>query len=181
MSIGWQNFGTQIRSAKQPPTRPGVESVNERVLSSSHNLSSSHSGGFSGLLGSLGGGSIGVGALALTVDVVILLARRVDRDLNGDLTTLDLLAVHLLTSLLLELLGAECDETETTALAGLTASLQLLDHEAGNRAKGDLGLGGRVVLEDLKELKKTSVSYMGANLRNNILCPPSGRKGGWQP
>jgi hypothetical protein len=87
--------------------------------------------------------------------VVILLAGRVDRDLNGNLTALDLLAVHLVASLLLELLRAEGDESEATALAGLTASLQLLDHEAGDGAEGDLGLSGGVVLEDFKELEES--------------------------
>lgn len=122
-------------------------------LSNSRYLSGGSSGRLGGLLSGVGGSSAGVGGVTLTsLGVVVLLAGRVDRDLNGDLTALNLLAVHLVTSLLLELLGAESDETETAALAGLTASLQLLDHEAGNRAEGDLGLSGRVVLEDLKEL-----------------------------
>jgi hypothetical protein len=138
-----QSFGTQKRRAKQSPTCPGVEKASERVSSRCCNLSSSDSGSLGGLLSGLGGSSL-----------VVLLAGRVDRDLNGDLTAFDLLAVHLVASLLLELLGAEGDETETTALAGLTASLQLLDHEAGDGAEGDLGLSGRVVLEDLKELVK---------------------------
>jgi hypothetical protein len=92
--------------------------------------------------------------------VVILLAGGVNRDLNGDLTALDLLAVHLGASLLLKLLGTKGDETETTALAGLTASLELLDHETGNGAEGDLGLGGGVVLEDLKKLGTVSINTM---------------------
>jgi hypothetical protein len=90
--------------------------------------------------------------------VVILLAGGVDSDLDGDLTALNLLAVHLVASLLLELLGAESDETEATALAGLVAGLELLDHEAGDGAEGDLGGGGGVVLEDLKKLY--NVSYV---------------------
>jgi hypothetical protein len=125
------------------------------------NLSSSRDRGLSGLLGGIGGRGLSGGSVALgAVNVVVLLAGRVDRDLNGDLTALDLLSVHLLARLLLELLGAECDETETTALAGLTTGLELLDHEAGDGAEGDLGLGGGVVLEDLKELEQ-SVSSRG--------------------
>lgn len=97
-------------------------------------------------------GRSGSGVLGGSLGGIIFLSGRVNRDLNGDLTALDLLAIHLVASLLLELLRAQGDETETTALARLTASLELLDHEAGDRAKGDLGLGGGVVLEDLEEL-----------------------------
>jgi hypothetical protein len=104
--------------------------------------------------GSSSGGSGGGLTLSGGLHVVVLLSGRVNGDLDGDLTTLNLLSVHLRASLLLELLGAEGDETETTALAGLTTSLELLDHEAGDGTKSDLGLGGRVVLEDLEELYK---------------------------
>jgi hypothetical protein len=130
-----------------------VVRVVERASSSGRNLSGSRSGGLGGLLGGIGGGCVGGGGLALALHVVVLLAGRVNRDLNGDLTALDLLSVHLVASLLLEFLRAEGNETETTALARLTASLELLDHEAGNRAEGNLGLGGGVVLEDLEELE----------------------------
>ena len=152
----------------------------KRVSGSRRNLGGGHSRGLGGLLGGLGGSTVG-GSLALAaLEVVVLLARRVDRDLNGDLTALDLLAVHLAASLLLELLGAEGDETEATALAGLTTSLELLDHEAGDGAEGDLGLGGGVVLEDLKELEIVSAR---SRLRRNLYVPypPSGRKAGWRP
>jgi hypothetical protein len=127
---------------KQSPTRPVEVRLEGRVSSSCHNLSSSRSGGLGGLLGGIGGGRVGGGGLALAINVVVLLAGGVDRDLNSDLTALNLLSVHLVASLLLELLGAERNETETTALAGLTTSLQLLDHETGNGAEGNLGLGG---------------------------------------
>jgi hypothetical protein len=110
------------------------------------------SGGCGG--GSSSGGASGGLTLSGGLHVVVLLSGRVNGDLDSDLTTLNLLAVHLRASLLLELLGAEGDETETTALAGLTTSLELLDHEAGDGTKSDLGLGGRVVLEDLEELYK---------------------------
>jgi len=127
-------------------------------LSSSRYLGSGSGGGgrvLDDLLGSLVGGSgLGEGSLAVggRVGSIILLTGGVDRDLNGDLTALNFLAVHLGASLLLELLRAEGNETETTALAGLTAGLELLDHEAGDGAEGDLGLSGGVVLEDLKKL-----------------------------
>jgi hypothetical protein len=114
-------------------------------------------GGGGGGGSSSGGASGGSGSgltLGGSLHVVVLLSGRVNGDLDGDLTTLNLLSVHLRASLLLELLGAEGDETETTALAGLTTSLELLDHEAGDGTKSDLGLGGRVVLEDLEELYK---------------------------
>lgn len=111
------------------------------------------------LLGGLGSGALG--GLTLAIDVVILLSGGVDRDLNGDLTALNLLSVHLGASLLLKLLGTEGDETETTALARLTASLQLLDHETGNGAESDLSLGRGVVLEDLEKLKIVSIDKEG--------------------
>jgi hypothetical protein len=123
-------------------TRPATHLSNSRYLSS----------GGSGRLGSLLSG-VGVGGITLSsLDVIVLLSRRVDRDLNGNLTAFNLFAIHLVTRLLLELLRTERDETKTAALAGLTTSLQLLDHETGDGAEGDLGLGRRVVLEDLKEL-----------------------------
>jgi hypothetical protein len=143
---------------KQSPTHPDRVRASGSGSSGCSNLSSSRDRGLGGLLGGLSGGSLGGGSLAFGgVNGVVLLAGRVDRDLNGDLTALDLLSVHLLASLLLELLGAECDETEAAALAGLTASLELLDHEAGDGAEGDLGLGGGVVLEDLEELELVSI------------------------
>lgn len=132
-------------------------------LSSSRYLSGGggSSRSLGGLLGRLGGGSLSGGGLALgAIDVVILLAGGVDRDLNGDLTALDLLAVHLGASLLLELLRSEGDEAEATALAGLTTSLELLDHETRNGAEGDLGLGRGVVLEDLKKLRVVSMCFL---------------------
>lgn len=116
-----------------------------------------------GLLGGLGGsggwgslGGDGSGALCGGLGGIVLLAGGVDRDLNGDLTALNLLAIHLVASLLLKLLRAESDESETTALARLATSLELLDHEAGDGAEGDLGLGGGVVLKDLEELQFVS-------------------------
>lgn len=155
--------------------------VEERVSGSSRNLSGGCGGRLGGLLRGIGGGGVGVGGVALGgIDVVVLLAGRIDRDLNGDLAALNLLAVHLVASLLLELLGTESNETETTALAGLTASLQLLDHEAGDGAEGDLGLGGGVVLEDLKELGVVRISQK-IDDQQNVPCPPSGHKAGWRP
>jgi len=156
-------------------------------LSGSRYLSSGRGGGcrgLDGLLGCLvGGGSLGDRSLTLsgsTFRGVVLLAGGVDRDLNGDLTALDLLAVHLGASLLLELFGTKGDETEATALAGLTASLELLDHETGDWAEGDLGLGGGVVLEDLEKLGQVSDALEDSRLIN-VPYPPSGRMAGSQP
>jgi hypothetical protein len=96
-----------------------------------------------------------------SVGLLIGLVRAVDGDLDSDLTTLDLLSVHLLNSLLLKLLRGESNETEATSLASLATSLEFLDHEAGNGAEGDLGRGGLVVLEELKEL----VAYVSRQIK----------------
>lgn len=91
---------------------------------------------------SLGGGRLAVGlglALDRSVGVFVLLAGAVDGDLNGNLATLNLLAVHVGASLLLKLFGFESDETKATALAGLVASLELANHETRDGAESDLG------------------------------------------
>ena len=103
----------------------------------------------------LGGGwlSIGLGGtLNWSTWVLVLLAWAVDRDLNGDLATLDLLAVHVVACLLLQLLTSERNEAEATTLARLVACLELADHELGDRSKGNLGGGWVVVGEDLEKL-----------------------------
>lgn len=111
----------------------------------------------------LGSGRVDVGAalsgrrllcaaLSQGVRDLVLLAWAINRDLNGDLATLDFLAVHVGTCLLLQLLARERDEAEATALARLVASLQLANHELGNGTESDLGGGGRVVGEDLEQL-----------------------------
>ena len=94
------------------------------------------------------GGPLGL----LSLGGVILFAGAVDGDLDSDLATLNLLAVHLLDGLLLLLLRAESDETETTALTALVASLELLDHETRNGTQGDLGGDRLVGVEELLEL-----------------------------
>jgi len=108
-----------------------------------------------------GGGSIllsGSGGLLVLVgggvDIVILLSGAVNGDLDGNGTTINLLAVHLANSLGLELLVGKADKTEAAGLAALVASLELLDHEAGNGAQGNLGTDGLVGGEDLLELWK---------------------------
>lgn len=101
------------------------------------------------------GGSSAIGSLTLgswSISILIGLVWAIDGDLDGDLATLDLLSVHLRDSLLLQLLGGECNEAKSTTLAGLIASLELLDHEAGNRTKGDLGRGWLVGSEKFLEL-----------------------------
>ncbi len=96
-----------------------------------------------------------VGVLILGgLDIIIGLVRAVDGNLDSDLTALDLLAVHLSHGLLLQLLRGQGDEAESAALAGLAASLELLDHEAGDGAQGDLGRQGLVGVEQLLELNE---------------------------
>lgn len=121
------------------------------------------------LSGGLGGGSIllggsgGLGGLLVLVgggvDIVVLLSGAVNGDLDGNGTTINLLAIHLANGLGLELLVGEADETETAGLAALVASLELLDHEAGNGAQGNLGTDGLVGGEDLLELWKWLAPY----------------------
>jgi hypothetical protein len=102
-----------------------------------------------------GAGSVGLGGtIGERVGVLVLLARAVNSDLDGDLATLDLLAVHIGTGLLLHLLSGKSNKTEAAALAGLVTSLELADHEFGDGTESDLG-GGRLVLsEDLEELER---------------------------
>ena len=90
-------------------------------------------------------------ASGLRVDV--LLAWAIDGDLDGNLTAFDLLAIHLADSLLLQFLRAKRDESETTALARLTTSLELLHHVALDGTESDLGGSGIVSGEELLELK----------------------------
>lgn len=115
-------------------------------------------GDSSGSVGrAFGGGWVTVGLwgalLKRSAWVLVLLAWAVDGNLDGDLTTLNLLAVHLFASLLLQFLGGEGDESEATALARLVAGLELANHEARDWAKGDLGGGWVVLGEDLKKLR----------------------------
>lgn len=115
-------------------------------------MSAISSGGRGGVL--LGGSSCRLSRLlstSLTRDV-ILFSGAVDGDLDSDLTTFDFLPIHLLDGLLLQFLRSQRHETETTALAGLVPGLQLLNHEARDRAQSDLGRNGLVVLEDFLEL-----------------------------
>jgi hypothetical protein len=95
------------------------------------------------LSSSLGSGSVGI---------LVGLVWAVDGDLDSDLTTLNLLAVHLSNSLQLLLLRGKSYETEPTTLAGLVAGLELLDHETRNWTKCDLGGGWLVSSEKLLEL-----------------------------
>lgn len=121
-------------------------SVRANVLPFKLSSSLDSSGGLAGLSGGV------LLAIGLGLDMVVLLTGGIDGDLNGNLATLNLLAVHLGAGLLLKLLGAQSNETEATALARLVAGLELLHHESRNGAEGDLGRGRLVVLEDLHEL-----------------------------
>lgn len=76
--------------------------------------------------------------------VDVFLARAVNGDLDSDLTSVNLFAIHLVDCLLLHLLRSKRDESKTTTLARLVACLKLLDHEARDWTESDLG-GRRLV------------------------------------
>jgi len=118
-------------------------------------------------LGAVGGDWCVLTLSSWGVGFLVGLVWAVDGDLDSDLTTLDLLAVHLRDSLLLLLLGCESDEAEATTLAGLVASLELLDHEAGNWAKGDLGGSWLVGSEEFLELSHVLAKFRG---RPGTMC-----------
>ena len=125
-----------------------------RSRSSSGSGSSHGTGGRSSRGGSLGSRSVlllGTGSITLIL-LLVGLIRAVDSNLDGNLTTLNLLSVHLSNSLLLELLGSKSDKSEATTLTGLTTSLKLLDHESRDRTKSDLGRRGLISLEKLNKL-----------------------------
>lgn len=95
----------------------------------------------------------GVLTLSRSVDLLVGLVGAVDSDLDSDLTSLDLLAVHLSNGLLLLLLRRQGNKAETTTLPGLITCLELLDHEAGDGAQGNLGGRGLVLIEEILELQ----------------------------
>lgn len=109
------------------------------------------------LSGGSGGSCLGaiLGLSRGSIDIVVGLVRAVDGNLDCDLTSLDLLAVHLSNGLLLQLLGRQSDKAEATTLASLAAGLQLLDHKAGDRTQSNLGRRWLVGVEQLLELKET--------------------------
>ena len=137
-----------------------------------HSLGSGGSGGGRGSSGGgfrcgRGGGSrTGVrGSISLLafgvlvggcVGLLIGLVRGVNSYLDCDLASFDFLSVHLIDSLLLELLGGKGHEAEAAALASLAPSLELLDHEAGDRAESDLCGRWLVSVEKLDELLHVS-------------------------
>lgn len=75
----------------------------------------------------------------------------VDGNLDRDLATFDLLAIHLLDSLLLQLLRGESDETEASSLARFVACGELFDHETWDGAESNLSgtwlVGSKEVFE----------------------------------
>lgn len=106
-----------------------------------------------------GGDRSGIGAVGLAlggVDIIVSLVGAINSDLDCDLTALDLFAIHLRDGLLLELLRGQSDEAEATTLASLATSLELLDHEAGDGAKGDLGGDGLVGIKEFLKLRIVS-------------------------
>jgi len=102
--------------------------------------------------GNLFCGTLGTVCAVLNVLSTIFLAWAVDGNLDCDFSTLDLLAVHLGNSLLLQLLRLKSNETEASALAWLVSGLELLDHESWNGSEGNLGRDGLVVVEEFLEL-----------------------------
>jgi len=70
---------------------------------------------------------------------IVLLAGAVNSNLDGNGAAINFLAVHLVDSLGLELLGGQVDETEAASLAALVAGLELFDHKARDWAQGNLG------------------------------------------
>lgn len=125
---------------------------------------------------SLGGGSSRGGILlggcrglliSRGVDVLILLSGAVDSDLDSDDAAINVLAVHLGNSLVLEFLRGKVDETETASLATLVTGLQLLDHETGDRTQSNLGGDGLVSGKDFLQLwenKQAKSVYGGLGL-----------------
>jgi hypothetical protein len=89
-----------------------------------------------------------------SIDILIFLSGAVNGNLDGDDATINILAVHLADGLGLKFLRGKVNESEAASLATLVASLQLLDHETGDRAKGNLGRDGLVGGENLLELRK---------------------------
>src|SRR5262245_35593027 len=69
---------------------------------------------------------------------VILLARAVDCNFDGNFTSLDLLTMHFANSFGLKSFGPKGNETEAATLAGLAAGLKLLDHIAGDGTERNL-------------------------------------------
>ena len=131
-----------------------------------HQSTNRLSGGGGGLEAAraLSGAGLGIslgGTLDGSAGVLVLLAGAVNGNLDGDLAALNLLAVHIGTGLLLHLLGGKSNKTEATALAGLVASLELADHELGDRTKSDLGRGGLVLSEDLEKLQNKVSKSLG--------------------
>ena len=121
----------------------------------------------SSCLGSLLGAVLSL--LSRSVGLLIGLVGAINGDLDGDFTSLNLLAVHLSNGLLLQLLRGQGDESEATSLAGLTAGLELLDHEAGNGTQGDLGGRRLIGVEELLELKARSFKSAKPITAANIL------------
>lgn len=138
-------------------------------------------------------GSSGSGGRLLSVGLVLVRNVRlfvgfigaIDSNLDGDLTPVDLLAVHLRNGLLLQLFRRKSNKPKSTALAGLAAGLEFFDHESGNGAKCNFGGGRLVSLEEIfKLLNRISVfpkmEYLKGHLKY-IQSLRSGRRGGWRP
>ena len=93
-----------------------------------------------------------IGAVLSSSFAIVFLPRAVDGDLDCNLTTLDVLAIHLLDGLVLHFLVLQSNEAKATAFAGFVASLELLDHESWDRTEGDLGRRWLIGSEEFFEL-----------------------------
>ena len=102
--------------------------------------------------------SLGAVGTILGVLGTILLAGAIDGNLDCDFSALDLLAVHLGDSLLLQLLRLQGDEPKASALSWLVSGLELLDHESWDRSEGDLSGDRLVFVEKFLELRKSLAS-----------------------
>lgn len=85
--------------------------------------------------------------------IYVFLARAIDGDLDSNLPAIDVFAVHIGDSLLLEFFRAKRNEAKSTTFARLVASLEFLNHEAGNWTKSDLRGGWLIGREELFELE----------------------------
>ena len=118
-----------------------------------------HACRYSSCLGSdnLLGVRLGTVCAVLSILGTIFLAWAINGDLDCDLSTLDLLAVHLGNSFLLQLLRFERNEAEASSLSWLVPGLELLDHESWDWSESNLCGDWLVVIEEFLELQIVSI------------------------
>ena len=133
---------------------------------------SSGGGGRSSLLSGLLSATVGSSSSLLLGGLgegLVSLVGAVDSHLDGNLSPINILAVHLLHGLLLQLLRSKGHEAKAAALALLAAGLKLLDHESGNGSQGDLSRERLVGSEELLQLLGGSVK-VELELWNSCEC-----------